>query len=191
MNTFASRRREAPFLAVVVLGLAAACATIETGSHYDETADFGAYESFSWIADDPHIGPEGDLAVSPLTHSKIQQAIREQLEIQGYTFTEDRAAADFVVSYTVGSREKIRTSSYPVAYRGAWGWHVYGSRYYVHEYVEHSYTKGTLSVDVFDNETKKPVWHGWAEKTITESDRRDPTRTIRDSVTRLFESFPR
>lgn len=191
MENASYRKIAAIVAAVFVLALAGACSTVKTGSHLDETTNFGAYETFSWIADDPHIGPDGEMTVSPLTHAKIRQAVYEQLVIHGYTFTEDRDAADFVVSYTVGSREKIRTGSYPVAYRGDWGWHVHGSHYYVQEYVEHSYTQGTLSVDVFDKETRKPVWHGWAQKSITEDDRRDPTETINEGVRRLFESFPR
>jgi hypothetical protein len=126
-----------------------------------------------------------------LSQSKIQDAIRSELERKGYSFTENRDEADFVVAYTVGTRENIRTSHYPVGYHGSWGWHVPGSYYYIRETTEHRYTEGTLGVDIFDNESKKPVWHGWAEKTITESDRADPSSVIREGVAKLFESFPR
>lgn len=179
--------------ALVLLALAglSACSSIRTGSHLDETNNFGGYATFSWIADDPYIGRDTDLVVSPLTQAKIQKAIRDQLEFKGYRYTDDRDEADFVVSYTVGSRETIRTTSYPAAYHGTWGWHVHGSDYYVREYEEHSYTEGTLAVDIFDGASKKPVWHGWAEKTITMSDRQNPDAVIKDSVTKLLESFPR
>jgi hypothetical protein len=169
------------------------CEIIDTGSHYDETNDFGDYRSFSWIDDTPYIegGGRSEVRVSPLTQTKIERAIKAELESRGYSFTEDRDEADFVIAYTVGTRDEITVNSYPYPYRGDWGWHVYGSRYYVHEYREHSYTRGTLSVDVFDGDTNGPVWHGWAEKTITESDREDPSQSIIDAVTRLFEEFPR
>jgi hypothetical protein len=169
------------------------CETIDAGSHYDETNNFGDYRSFSWIDDTPYIagGSRSEVRVSPLTQTKIERAISAELESKGYSFTEDRDDADFVIAYTVGTRDEITVNSYPLPYRGDWGWHVYGSRYYVHEYREHSYTKGTLSVDVFDGGTNSPVWHGWAEKTITESDREDPSQSIIDAVARLFEEFPR
>jgi hypothetical protein len=176
---------------LVIAGLLSACSTIRTGAHVDETTNFSSYHSFSWIADDPYIKSDPDVAISPLSQSKIKEAIREQLETRGYTFTDDSANADFVVSYTVGSRDRVRTTSYPVAYRGNWGWHIPGSYYYIHEHDTHTYTEGTLSVDIFDGKAKKPVWHGWAEKTITRQDREDPTTVIRDGVSRLFESFPR
>ncbi|RLA31704.1 MAG: hypothetical protein DRR11_10175, partial [Gammaproteobacteria bacterium] len=146
---------------------------------------------FSWIDENPYISDASTIRVDPLTQSKIQNAIQNQLEQKGYSFVEDRDNADFVLAYTVGTREKIRISSYPVGYRGSWGWHVYGSHYYVHEYTQHSYTEGTLSIDIFDGKTKQPVWHSWAEKSITESDRKDPSAIIKEGVAKLLESFPR
>lgn len=185
--------RASPGLRIAVLVACVAitaCSTIRSGSHYDETADFSVYSSWSWIADDPYIPANGPMA-SPLSHQKIRDAIREQLLVKGYTYSPDRDQADFVVSYSIGSREKLRVSSYPVGYRGPWGWHVYGSRYYIHEYDAHSYTEGTLAVDIFDRKSRKPVWHGWAGKTITASDRKDPSDVIKRGVARLFETFPR
>ncbi len=46
-------------------------------------------------------------------------------------------------------------------------------------------------MDIFDNESGKPVWHGWAEKTVTESDRDDPGPAIEEGIGKLFEAFPR
>lgn len=192
MKIFGIRQILAMMMAITaVSAFLTACSTISTGSHYDETTNFGAYQTFSWIDETPYISDESTVRISPLSQSKIQQAIRAELERKGYSFTDERNSADFVVAYTVGTRDTIRVSSYPVAYRGAWGWHVRGSYYYTHETMEHSYTEGTLGVDIFDGKSSKPVWHGWAEKTITESDREDPSSVIREGVAKLFESFPR
>ena len=169
----------------------AGCVTIKTGSHYDETADFSAYKTFSWVSGSPYIYDDSAIRISPLTQSKIQAAIRERLEIAGYSFSEEPHSGDFLVAYTVGTREKIRVDSYPIDYPGTWGWHVHGSHYVVREVSEHHYTSGTLGVDIFDGQTSKPIWHGWAEKTISESDRRDPGPVIEEGVSRLFEAFPK
>lgn len=176
----------------MVTALLAGCAAISTGAHYDETTDFGAYKTFSWIDEEPYIAArEGaDTTVSPLTQAKIQKAIRAGFEAKGYEFVVQRDNADFVVAYTVGARQEISVDSYPAPYYGAWGWHVRGSHYYVHEVTTHSYTKGTLGVDVFDAARKQPVWHGWAEKTVTADDRKDPTAAINMAVTKLLEEFP-
>ena len=185
-----TRRILLPGALLALVGFVTACATIQTGSHFDETTDFGAWETFGWISEEPYITDEASILVSPLAREQIKNAIQRQLELKGYVFTSDRGNADFVVSFTVGTRERIRVDSYPVDYRGAWGWHVPFSRYHFREVSAHSYTKGTLGVDLFDNETGKPVWHGWAEKTVTESDRRDPSESIEAGVRQLFADFP-
>ena len=117
--------------------------------------------------------------------------LQRQLELQGYTFAENGESADFSVAYTVGTRDKIRMESYPTGYRGHWGWHDPHSHYYFRKVSADNYTQGTLGVDIFDNETGKPVWHGWAEKTVTQSDRADPGPTIEEGIAKLFQSFPR
>ena len=191
MKICSSAGRSAQMVALIACsGLLTACATISTGSHYDETTNFGNYKTFSWIDESPYITDSASIRISPLTQTKIQRSIKGELEQKGYTFTKEGKDADFVVAYTVGTRDKIRVTSYPAEYHGTWGWHVYGSHYYVREYSEHSYTEGTLGVDIFDGESKKPVWHGWAEKTITETDREDPTPVIQEGVAKLFHSFP-
>ena len=172
------------------LGMIGGCASIKTGSHLDETTDFGAYQSFSWIDDTPYITADEAAPVSALAQEKIKSAIQQQLVAKGYEFVDDRDAADFVVGFTVGTRDKIRIESYPDHYRGSWGWHVPFSAYYYRDVSVHHYTRGTLGVDIFDNETGKPVWHGWAEKTVTESDRADPGPAIEQGAALLFASFP-
>jgi len=170
-----------------------ACSTISTGAHYDETINFGLYKTFSWIGANPYVAATNDSGpvVSPLTRSKIEAAIRAGLEAKGYQFVEQEDQADFVLAYTIGSRQEISVDSYPAPYYGAWGWHVRGSQYYVHEVSAHSYTRGTLGLDVFDARSKKPVWHGWAEKTVTASDRKDPSPAINAGVSKLLEEFPK
>ncbi len=177
----------------VFASFAAGCATISTGAHYDETTNFGMYKRFSWIDDQPLIlgSIETGITVGPLTQSKIKRAVRSGFQSKGYIFVDDREQADFVVAYTIGTRQEVSIDSYPTAYYGTWGWHVRGSHYYINEVSAHTYTKGTLGVDVFDRAAKKPVWHGWAEKTITADDRKDPSPAIDAAVGKLLESFPR
>jgi hypothetical protein len=192
MTSFGNwRRLLAVSIIVVLTSTLAACATISTGSYSDKSTNFGDYESFSWIDDEPYIPPDASLAISALAKSMIESAIRRQLEQRGCSFTDDRVAADLLLAYTVGVREKTMIQSYPVGYRGHWGWHYPYSHYYFRNVSADNYTQGTLGVDVFDNETGKPVWHGWAEKTVTDSDRTDPAPTIEEGVAKLFASFPR
>lgn len=185
--------RFAPFFIFLLSGVfLSGCATIESGSHHDVTASFDNYKTFSWIADQPMITGSGeDAAVSPLTQKKIVDAIEAELERKGFVYLANRESADFVLSYTVGTRDKIEPTSYPSVYRGAWGRrHLYGPDYYEADVVLYTYTEGTLGVDVFDGGSKEPVWHGWAKKTISTSDRQDPTPSIEKAVVAVFNEFP-
>jgi len=178
--------------AVFLLGaLLTGCATMKTGSHQDEAVSFSNYQTFAWIADDPLIlGAGDDLPISPLSQKKIVQAIEDELSNKGFKYSANPDIADFVVSYTVGTRDKIDATSYPSDYRGAWGWHFYGRYYYQTEVVHRSYTVGTLGIDIFDGDTKQPIWHGWATKTISTSDRENPSPSIEKAVAAIIERFP-
>lgn len=179
-------------LAVLLLGaFLSGCATMNSGSHYDESATFGHYQTFAWIAGNPLIRGEGDQPpISALSQKKIAQAIEGELSQKGFTYTTNPDQADFVVAYTVGTRERIDASSYPNDYRGDWAWHMYGRYYYQTEVVHRTYTEGTLGIDIFDGKTNQPVWHGWASKSVTSADRNDPSPAIRKAVAAIIKRFP-
>lgn len=183
-----TRKLSAALLAATLLF---GCASINTGSHQDESVSLAGYRSFAWISDDPLItGAQDAVTISPLTKKKIVDSIAQTLKNKGYTSAETRGEADFIVSYTVGTRDKIDSSSYPSGYSGAWGWHLHGRYYYEAEVRHRSYTEGTLGIDIFDGQTNQPVWHGWASKTISSSDRKDPSPAITRAVEGVLALFP-
>ena len=137
-------------LVILVLAMSQfGCASIRTGSHYDETANFAAFKTFSWASETPYVTDGESIRISPLSQKNIQTAIRRQLESAGYDYVDAPGTGDMLIAYTVGTRDKIRVESYPVQY-----------------------------------------WHGWAEKTIRDSDREDPKSAIDEGVAQLFADFP-
>lgn len=194
MNRATTIRPNRKSVAIILLSavLLTGCTTIRTGAHKDESVSFSQYKTFAWIADDPLIQGAGQQTrISPLSRKKIVQAIKQELNAKGFTHLPNADQADFVVSYTVGTRERIDVTSYPHAYRGDWGWHLYGRDYYRTEVVHRSYTEGTLGIDIFDGATKQPVWHGWASKTISSADRENPSPSIQKAVAAIMERFSR
>ena len=153
---------------------------------FNPSADFSNYRSFSFISDKPLLVTAA--GVSPLLQGRLINATRGELASKGYRFVANPEAADFVVSFTMGARDKIKVTSYPTPYRGygSWGW---GVGYY-NDVDVHNYTEGTLSIDIFDVKRRNPVWHGWAVKTISTSDRRNPTPVINEIVAAIFTEFP-
>jgi hypothetical protein len=176
-------------LPIILVSLIAACATpMRARSDYDSRNDFSRYLSFAWINDDPLIAPAGSTErVSPLNRRRIVEAIESQLAAQGFRKVSDEASADFIVSYTVGSRDRIDVQSYPVRFRGAWGW---GWTYVGRDADVSTYREGTLAIDVFDGRTNQPVWHGWATKRITERDVANAAEQIPVAVAAILEKFP-
>ena len=172
------------------LGLSGGCATVTTGSFADESTDFSAFHSFSWIDVDPCIESGASHRPGAAVRSMIETGIRKQLQHKGYVFTTDRDGADMLVAYTVGTRDSLRMEAYPVGYRGHWGWHQPYKHYFFRNVSVANYTPGTLGVDIFDNETGRPVCHGWVQNTVPRDDREDPEPMIADRIDSLFATLP-
>ena len=174
-------------LIVAGAGLLFGCASLaKVQTDFNPSADFSSYRSFSFISDKPLL--VSTIGISPLLEGRLMNATRGQLISKGYRFVDNREMADFVVSFTVGARDKIQVTSYPASYRGynQWGW---GTGYY-NEVNVRNYTEGTLSIDIFEVNRRSPVWHGWAVKTISSSDRRNPTPVINEIVAAIFADYP-
>lgn len=177
--------------------LCAGCATGFKATHdHDPNHDFSDYRTFAWMSENPMIVGEGVTAPNPLLEPRIMSALERTLTARGFELVREPAAADFVVSFTIGARDKIRVNSYPTmsagyrtGYPRHWGW---GASYYccASDTEVRQYTQGILAVDVFDAEERRPVWHGAASKTITESDREQLDRTVQAAVDAVLSGFP-
>ena len=182
--------------AFVSLGLVACASGFKAIYDSDPAHDFSGYQTYAWISENPMIVGQTDRIPSPLLEPKIMSAIEGNLTAKGYSKVDDPEAADFVLSFTVGSREEIKVNSYPSSYasygyRGTWGW---GGPYYgvgmATETQVRQYQKGMLALDVFDVKERRPVFHAVAEKSITDSDRKKRDETIQAAVNAVLEAFP-
>jgi len=175
--------------AVVVAGLLVglqACETMKVNSDYDRSVSFTGYDTFSWISEHPMVSHAPE--VSPIAERRIQDAIVDTLGAKGIRYVPNQADADFVVGFSVGSREKVSVTSttYPVAYRGVYRW---GGMYY-NDVDVRQYTEGRLAIDVFDTREKRPVWHGYVTKNVTSSDQNKREELIREAVAKILAGFP-
>lgn len=173
---------------LVFVALVTACTSMTVRTDYYHGADFSPFRTFAWISGDPLIRPPGAEAhVSPLNVRRIREAIEAELTAKGFTEIDDSPAADFAVSFTVGARDRIEVQSYPVLYRGAWGW---GGTYFGPQMDVRRYQEGALSIDIFDGRTRQPVWHGSARKEITGAEISDPQPAIKHAVAKILARFP-
>jgi hypothetical protein len=184
-------------LAVLSLLVLSGCAsTFEASYDHDPGKDFSKYQSFAWISKNPMKVGKGVNVANPLLEPRISSALEKALVAKGYKYVIEPKDADFVVSFTIGSREEIKVDSYPsmsagygVAYPGHWGW---GRMYYGvgAETQVRQYTEGMLAVDIFDVEDRRPVWHGVATKRINDADRDNLEATIQAAVDAILVGFP-
>lgn len=182
--------------AFLSLGLAA-CASGFTASYDSDTShDFSGYQTYAWMSANPMIVGSSNRIPNPLLEPKIMSAMEDGLASKGFRKVDDPESADFVLSFTVGSREEIKVDSYPATYagygyRGAWGW---GGPYYgmgmATETQVRQLQKGMLALDVFDVKEHRPVFHAVAEKSISDSDRKKMDETIQAAVNAVLAAFP-
>ena len=171
-----------------ILSLSGCATSISTHTDYDARVSFSDYQSYAWISEEPLITAPGmAVAASPFLEGRIQQAIRNELDAQGFRFAADPADADFVVSFSVAARRDISVDSYPVAYRTGWRW---GTTYIGDSVTVDDSTEGMLSIDFFDQKTKSPIWHGVARKNLTTADEKLQSSIVRDAVREVLKSFP-
>jgi hypothetical protein len=185
------------FTLTVLSLLMAGCATGFKGTYdYDRDHDFSNHTSWAWISEQPMTIGAADNIPSPLLEPRIMSAIENSLTTKGFTMADSRESADFVVAFTVGSRDKIKVDTYPTYYgsygypRG-WGRPYYGvGMGYGTETRVREYTNGMLAIDIFDVSEQRPMWHGYTEKSISSSDRKNAEATINAAVAAVLKGFP-
>jgi hypothetical protein len=179
-----------PVTAVAIaLALAACAAGNKANVDYDPVNDFSGYQSFTWLSENPmKVGKALNQPQESLQPT-LMAAIRANLEAIGYRYEADASSADVLLSFTVGSREKIGPEAYPSEYSGAGGRGGWATAYYG-GHAGAAYTQGVLAIDVFDASDQQPVWHGVAGKRIDEEDRENMTRVINEIVASILDDFP-
>jgi hypothetical protein len=175
-------------IGLLIAWAAVGCATLHVGSDYDKQASFAVYHSFAWLPRERY-GTR-----NPLVIQRARDAIQAELTRKGYVLGPEAATADFAVDFTIGSRVRMDVHSYPAPYVGGWwygggpGW--WGYPYWGSEIDVRQYREGTLSIDVFDAHSHRPVWHGWAKKQLSESDIERSEKPIREAVQAVLAQFP-
>jgi Domain of unknown function (DUF4136) len=165
-----------------------ACSTLQVGSDRDSAANFSNYKSFS-LMQRPHTGVS-----NPLVPVRVSDAIKADLVSKGYVQASDRSTADFTVDFTLGVHERTDVNTYPDPYAGpGWGWGGrgwWGGPYWGNDVDVRQYREGTLSIDIFDAHSHRPVWHGWAKKELTRNDMENSSQTIQTAVSSILAKFP-
>ncbi len=157
-------------LCSTVLLIAGCAGSPAVFSDHDPQQDFSSYQTFGWFDVQPPAAINGG-ATEQAASQRVQAAVKQVLMAKGFTFATSSQDADFVVGFSVGTREKLDVESSPYSDR-QWRW---GHQYHPFRYpirasqnVDHLiYTEGTLSIDVYDVARQSPVWHSHAAKRLS------------------------
>ena len=170
--------------------MAACQAPIKSDHSFDRSAPFGMYASYAWVTSEPMIPAQASVTqnpmLGPILEQIIRRAIERELESKGYTQARTMRNADLILSFSLGTRDKIQVDSYPATMgygygRGAW-----------YSTVDvHTYTEGILAIDFFDGETRQAVWHGWASKRISSrASAEEREANVKRATAAILADFP-
>ncbi len=186
-------------ITLVVLTLVSACSSSgKVFSDFDPNQKFDGYKTFAWASEQPGL-VSGNYPVSALEKSKIGSALRSELLERGFAYSDSRDDADFLISFTLGARDKIK-NRLETEYRvdpNAWRW---GRMYYPYYYRDvvvpvttrttYQFTEGSIAVDIFDAKDKRPVWHSSAFKRLNTKDLAGSENKQRETAKALLAGFP-
>lgn len=171
------------FATASVIAVLSGCATMNVSSHIERGIDFTQYRTYDWGP--PDNLPVGDprLDNNPFFTDYLQGAVEKRLAGKGY----ERAttgAADLLIHYHASVNQRLdvyRTDQQ------------YGYCYGDCEPQVVDFEQGTLVIDLVDAGTKKVVWRGWAQDTMTGViDNQDRLqKQVDEGVTKMMLLLPR
>lgn len=179
-------KRTSISLAGAWLILLSACSTLRVGTDFDRAASFSGHHAYHMM-DREHHGTG-----NPLVAQRARDAIEAELKRKGFAAVEAADQSDFTVDFTIGARDRTDVESFPSMYVAYGWWDARGwwEPYWGNQLDVRKYKEGTLSIDVFDTRTHRPVWHGWAKKELTQSDLEHSEAPIRAAVAAVLKPFP-
>lgn len=103
-----------------------------------------------------------DTLAKNIAYSK--EVLIETLNEKGLTIVDDKESADLIVHANLIMIEHKNSTEYFDHYYSNWESQGYDASYST----DYLYKKGSLSIDFFDNKTKKLIWQGVAETEISD-----------------------
>ena len=187
------------FIYLVIAMLVTGCSpSLQTSSKTEDGVKLDNYKTYAWIA--PH-NPEDtsrrdDKRYAPL----IRQLADQTLEKKGMKL--DASQPDAVFAFDTRVEERVK---YSKAARSSASYYYGGTSYYPGVYVgstyydnnavipggevlPQEYDQGMLVIQMFDAKTKKVLWRGYAEKTLT--GKSDIEADIKKAVKDIFIRLP-
>jgi hypothetical protein len=188
-------------LAVIAASLSVALTACETVSvRTDSAKDLSVTSCHTFAFANEHIAiDQGNAFSNPLNAERLRSAIQTNMSIRGMQEV-DRAQADCVVGYAMGTRQVLN------GYYGGWygaGWGGWGGRRgwgwgagwgccgpgwgWDGPWVDN---ETRISLDIFDSKTHRPIWHATASQSVYELSGPAAVEKINLAASAIFSHFP-
>ncbi len=155
--------------------VAAACASsIRVRSDYDPSANFKKYRTFA-IRD-------GNSSGNPVMDQRIKEDIVAAFKAKGLDEVRPENADIIVVPHTATRTKRTYDTFYDSW--GGWRW-----RWAQPTVVVNEFQVGTLVIDVFDNQAKTAVWHGYASGALSDEPSKNAERADQ-AVQKIVSEYP-
>jgi len=182
-------------LCLLVTGLSAAlgaCTTLRVTT--DVNPNFSVSNCHTYAFATERSGGADAAFANPLNGDRLRAAIEGNMAARGVTKAADKAAADCVVGYALGTRQVF--NDYYAGWGVGWG---YGGGYgwgrrgwgggwgYDGPWVEN---ETRIVVDVFDARAHKAIWHGAVSETISDLKGPNAEAKINAATAAIFAKLP-
>ena len=151
------------FLGIALVLLSGCGTSVRIFTDIDDTAAFNSYTTYSFM----DFTKGNKETITGMELERIRVAFARELEQHGLKFIEDNG--DVSVKITVYHRQAMDG--------------------YYHSTWRHNYMERAISVDMYDNSTRKHVWHGAAVGELDYNSHRRADR-LTDVAARIFERYP-
>ena len=143
---------------------------------YDTKVDFSNYNTFFII--------KGNSSGNPIVDDQLISSVQNVLTEKGWLEVPEGEGRAAVVVHTATKTNH----TYQTFYEGWGGWRWAGPGS-APGFVE-DYKVGTVVVTIFDAETKRAIWRGFAADAPSDSSQRE-AKTTENAVVKIFKSLPR
>jgi Domain of unknown function (DUF4136) len=183
-------------LVAVIAGVAgftlSACNTVAVRTDYARDMSASICHTYAFAMEHVANADQPAAYANPINAQRLREAIQTNMAGRGIQLV-DRAAADCVVGYAMGSRQVF--DDYYGGYYGAgwgfggwrrgWGWNAGWG--YDGPWVQN---ETRISVDLFDAKSHKPIWHASASQNVYELSGPNAVEKINLATAAIFAKFP-
>lgn len=164
----------------MIAGAALLMASVKTD--YDHETDFSKYKTYSWI---------NVKATDDLWRDRIESAVDSQLSAKGWNKVPSGGDAAVAAYGATKERHEAQTF-YDGLGGGGWGWRRFGGfggGTGIATTTQEEIPIGTLSVSVFDAQSKKMIWRGDSSETLSTKPDKNEKKLEKDTAD-MFKNFP-